>query len=63
MSSFPSPGMVLTRADAKAFRTGLEPSEAMPDFTLPDHRGQPVNFTEARAGRRALVHFFRSTEW
>lgn len=41
----------------------LEPGQLLPDFTLPDHTGQPVNFTQIRDGRRALVHFFRSTVW
>lgn len=45
------------------FSTGLEPGRPMPDFTLPDHTGRPVNFAQSRAGRRALVHFFRSTVW
>lgn len=42
---------------------GLEPGQPLPDFTLPDHTGHPVNFTQTRDGRRALVHFFRSTVW
>jgi peroxiredoxin len=54
--------MLLERAGPD-FSTGLDPGEAMPDFTLPDHLGRPVNFHDARAGRRALVHFFRSTVW
>ena len=59
----PSPGMLLAAADPAHYSTGIEPGQPMPDFTLPDHLGRPVNFTTARTGRRALVHFFRSTEW
>ncbi len=55
--------MMVERADPAAWATGLEPGQSMPDFTLTDHRGGAVNFTQARAGRRALVHFFRSTLW
>ncbi len=57
-----SEGMLLGRA-GPGFSTGLEPGQPMPDFTLPDHTGRLINFHEARAGRRALVHFFRSTVW
>ena len=45
------------------FPTGPDVGERLPDFTLPDQRGTPVNFTEARAGRRALVVFHRSARW
>jgi peroxiredoxin len=54
--------MTLGRA-GPAFASGLEPGQPLPDFTLPDHTGQRVNFAQARDGRRALVHFFRSTVW
>ena len=57
-----SEGMTLGRAGS-GFSTGLESGQPMPDFTLPDHAGRLVNFRDARAGRRALVHFFRSTVW
>ena len=58
-----SPGMLLGHADPGRFATGLEPGQPMPDFTLLDHLGRLVNFTRTRDGRRALVHFFRSTVW
>jgi hypothetical protein len=57
-----SQGMMLGRAGA-AFSTGPEPGQPMPDFTLPDHTGRLLNFGQVRDGRRALVHFFRSTVW
>ena len=34
-----------------------------PDFTLPDQHGTPVNFTIARAGRRAMIVVHRSAAW
>jgi hypothetical protein len=62
MDAAASPGMMLGRAEA-GFSTGLEPGQPMPDFTLPDHTGRLLNFHQIRDGRRALVHFFRSTVW
>ncbi len=45
------------------FPKGPEIGEALPDFTLMDQHGRPVNFTAARGGRRALVVFHRSVRW
>jgi len=45
------------------FPTGPAVGETLPDFTLPDQRGEQVNFTKAREGKRALVVFQRSTRW
>lgn len=45
------------------FPTGPDVGEAVPDFTLPDQRGVPVRFAEARAGHRALLVFHRSVRW
>jgi cytochrome oxidase Cu insertion factor (SCO1/SenC/PrrC family) len=45
------------------FPTGPEVGERLPDFTLRDQHGREVNFTQARAGRRALVSFQRSARW
>lgn len=45
------------------FPTGPEVGELLPDFTLMDQRGRPVNFTAERAGQRALVVFHRSARW
>ncbi len=45
------------------FPSGPAVGEQLPDFTLPDQSGEPVNFTEARDGNGALVVFHRSTRW
>ena len=45
------------------FPTGPAVGELLPDFTLPGQRGESVNFTTTRAGRRALVVFHRSVRW
>lgn len=45
------------------FPTGPEIGTSLPDFTLPDQHGRPVNLTATRAGRRALVVFHRSARW
>ena len=42
---------------------GPEVGERLPDFTLPDQHGDAVTFSEARAGRKALVVFNRSARW
>lgn len=34
-----------------------------PDIVLPDQHGQMVDLHAARAGRRALVVFYRSADW
>lgn len=34
-----------------------------PEITLPNQHGELVDLHTARAGRRALVHFFRSAGW
>jgi TetR/AcrR family transcriptional repressor of nem operon len=45
--------------------TGIGPSVGtrFPDVRLPDQRGQIVDLDAARAGRPALVVFFRSARW
>ena len=45
------------------FPAGPEVGELLADFTLLDQRGEPVNLTTARGGRRALVVFHRSARW
>jgi len=35
----------------------------LPDFTLPDPWGKAVHFETARAGKKALVLFYRSASW
>lgn len=34
-----------------------------PDVVLPDQNGRTVDLHSARAGRRALVLFYRSASW
>ena len=58
--------LVLPRRRSPAsddFATGPKVGELIPDFTLPDQNGKPVNFTEARSGHKALVRFHRSASW
>ena len=43
--------------------TGPEIGERLPDFELPDQNGRLVKLHEDRAGRRAVVVFFRSAVW
>ena len=45
------------------FPPGPAVGEPLPDFTLPGQRGESVNLTTARDGRRALVVFHRSVRW
>ena len=45
------------------FPTGPGIGEALPDFTLPDQRGEPVSFHSARGGQRALLVFVHATSW
>ena len=42
---------------------GPKEGERFPDVRLPDQTGGPVDLHELRAGRSALVVFYRSAEW
>jgi peroxiredoxin len=42
---------------------GPREGQRFPDVRLPDQVGKPVDLHAARAGRRALVVFYRSAEW
>ena len=42
---------------------GPNEGERFPDIRLPDQTGQPIDLHSARAGRQALVVFYRSAEW
>ena len=44
-------------------RTGPAVGTRFPDLVLPDQRGSAVDLHAARAGRRALVLFYRSASW
>jgi peroxiredoxin len=37
--------------------------DVFPDFELPDADGNPLSLQSWRAGRRALVVFYRSAAW
>ena len=47
----------------EGYPTGPEVGEKLPDFTLPDAFGKNVTLHEARAGRPAVVVFYRSALW
>jgi hypothetical protein len=44
-------------------RMGPRVGDRFPDLVLPDQRGLPIDLHEARAGRKALVVFYRSAGW
>lgn len=50
-------------AEAVDHPTGPDVGERLPDITLPDQTGTPVNIEEARGEGRALVVFHRSLRW
>ncbi len=43
--------------------TGPAIGELLPDFTLPDTRGQAVRYHADRSGRKSVVVFYRSAVW
>jgi peroxiredoxin len=45
------------------FPTGAAVGESVPDFTLPDQRGNAVTLSEVLRESRALVVFHRSARW
>jgi len=45
------------------FPTGPAIGERLPDFVLPNQRGEAVDFHLDRAGRKAAVVFQRSAVW
>jgi hypothetical protein len=45
------------------FPTGPAIGERLPDFVLPNQRGERVDFHADRAGSRAAVLFQRSAVW
>jgi len=48
---------------SSTFPTGPAIGQPFPDFTLPDQHGQPVHFSTARGGKRAMVVVHRSASW
>ena len=51
----------MTSADYSTI--GPPPGSPFPDFALPDAQGKPLSLHAWRAGRRALVVFYRSARW
>lgn len=49
--------------DTADFPQGPEIGESLPEFTLPDQHGNPVNYSEIRGDSGALVMFHRSARW
>lgn len=45
------------------FPTGPALGERLPDFTLPNQHGEPVDFHAHRGGQGAVVVFYRSAVW
>jgi hypothetical protein len=52
---------VVTTTDYAAI--GPAVGSNFPDFELPDAHGTPISLHAWRAGRRALVLFYRSASW
>ncbi len=55
--------IVMSVSVSSTFPTGPAIGQPFPDFTLPDQHGQPVNFSTARDGKRAMVVVHRSASW
>lgn len=53
----------LRSPDTEEFPKGPALGESLPDFTLPDQHGNPVNYNDTRGGGSALVMFHRSARW
>lgn len=47
----------------KGTPTGARVGEMLPDFSLPDANGLPIQFHQHRAGSRAALVFYRSAVW
>ncbi len=45
------------------FPTGPALGERLPDFSLPNQHGEPVDFHAHRGGQGAVVVFYRSAVW
>jgi len=53
----------LTMPQVDFSRVGPQVGERFPDLELPDQNGRPVDLHTVRAGRPALVVFYRSARW
>ena len=49
--------------ETQDFPTGPAIGERLPDFTLPNQRGEAVDFHADRGGQKAAVVFQRSAVW
>ena len=49
--------------DSDNYPKGPEVGASLPDFTLPDQNGKPVNYNQTRGNGKALVVFHRSARW
>ncbi len=45
------------------FPTGPDIGERLPDFTLPNHNGEAVDYHADRGDSKSVVVFFRSAVW
>ncbi|MEM9257235.1 MAG: hypothetical protein AAGA91_17465 [Pseudomonadota bacterium] len=43
--------------------TGPEIGQPLPDFELPDAFGRPIRLHQDRAGKKAVLVFYRSAVW
>ena len=53
----------LTMPHVDFSRVGPQVGERFPDVELPDQSGKLVDLHAARAGRPALIVFYRSARW
>ena len=49
--------------DTDDYPKGPEVGSSLPDFTLPDQNGNPINYNQTRGNGKALVVFHRSARW
>ena len=45
------------------FPTGPKVGERLPEFTLPNQDGEPIDFHKSRGNAKAIVVFYRSAVW
>ncbi|MBN4046777.1 hypothetical protein JYT90_00495 [bacterium AH-315-P07] len=45
------------------FPTGPAIGERLPEFTLPNQDGEPIDFHKDRGGSKSIVVFYRSVVW
>ena len=48
---------------SEEFPTGPAIGERLPEFTLPNQDGEPIDFHKDRAGSKSIVVFYRSVVW